>query len=46
MACLFIGMRVALRGLHDADLTALMGGSGALFMLVRVFAFRLSRHRR
>lgn len=46
LACLFVGLRVALRGLHDADLTALMGGSGALFMLVRIFAFRLSHHRR
>ena len=39
----FVGMRVAMRPLHDADMTILFGFSGALLMIVRVFVFRLNR---
>ncbi|MBA3305503.1 MAG: hypothetical protein H0U25_06210 [Thermoleophilaceae bacterium] len=45
-ACVLVALRVALRGVGDHDLTVLMGGSGALFMLVRTFAGRLSQGRR
>lgn len=36
----FVGCRVAMRPLHDADMTVLFGFSGALLMLLRLFAFR------
>jgi hypothetical protein len=37
---IFVGCRVAMRPLHDADMTVLFGFSGALLMLLRLFAFR------
>ena len=39
---LFVGMRVAMRPLHDADMTILFGSSGAILMIVRLFAFRIA----
>ena len=45
-ACLLLAVRFAFKGMGDADLTALMGGAGALFMIVRIFAFRMSGRRR
>ena len=43
LAVLLVGVRVAFRGLHDADMTVLFGFSGALLMLIRIFASRLGR---
>ena len=40
---LFVGMRVAVRPLHDADMTILFGFSGAILMIVRLFVFRMNR---
>ena len=42
-ACLLVGLRVMSRGMGDQDITVLMGASGAIFMLVRFYAGRLSR---
>ena len=39
---IFVGWRVAMRPLHDADMTVLFGFSGALLMVVRLFAFRIA----
>lgn len=43
LACLLVGLRVALRGSGDHDVTVILGATGALFMLVRFYAGRLSR---
>ena len=40
---LFVGMRVAMRPLHDADMMVLFGFSGAILMIVRLFVFRMNR---
>ena len=45
-ACLLLALRFVIKGMGDADLTALVGGSGALFMIVRIFMFRMSGGRR
>ncbi len=42
-ACVLVGLRVALRGSGDHDVTVILGASGALFMLFRFYASRLSR---
>lgn len=39
---LLVGFRMAMRGLHDADMSVLIGFSGAFLMLARLFASRLS----
>lgn len=44
-ACLLVGLRVMSRGMGDQDITVFMGASGAIFMLVRFYAARLSRKR-
>lgn len=41
LAAVLLALRVMTRGLGDHDISVLLGGSGALFMLVRFFAFRL-----
>lgn len=45
-ACILVGLRVALRGSGDHDVTVILGASGALFMLFRFYAGRLSRTNR
>lgn len=42
MSIILVGWRVAMRPLHDADMTVLFGFSGALFMIIRLFAFRVA----
>lgn len=44
-ACCLVSLRVMSRGMGDQDITVLLGASGALFMLVRFYAGRLSRRR-
>ena len=44
-ACGLVALRVMSRGMGDQDITVLLGASGALFMLVRFYAGRLSRRR-
>lgn len=39
----FVGWRVAMRPLHDADMSVLFGFSGAGLMLLRLLAFRMAR---
>ena len=45
LACGLVAMRVMSRGMGDQDVTILLGASGALFMLVRFYAGRLSRRK-
>ena len=45
LACGLVALRVMSRGMGDQDVTVLLGASGALFMLVRFYAGRLSRRR-
>ena len=37
-----VGWRVAMRPLHDADMTVLFGFSGAILMIIRLFSFRMA----
>ena len=42
-ACLLVALRVMMRGSGDHDVTVILGASGAMFMLFRFYAGRLSR---
>lgn len=45
-ACFLLALRYAVRGLGDADLPALAGISAAGFMVLRFYAYRMSRPQR
>lgn len=42
LGILVFGWRVAMRPLHDADMTVIFGFSGAALMIIRLFAFRMT----
>ena len=46
IAFVLVGLRVALRGSSDHDVTVILGAGGAVFMLFRFYATRLSRTNR